>query len=121
MDSTDKDKVGYGKPPKASQFKKGQSGNPKGRPKGNPDFSTSLQKALRETVVINEKGRRKTISKLEAVLKQLANKVASGDLRALRQLAALLRALEKHPGKPTAPRPWPTPAEIEAVKQKLMG
>jgi hypothetical protein len=26
--------VGYGKPPKASQFSPGQSGNPKGRPKG---------------------------------------------------------------------------------------
>ena len=25
--------VGYGKPPKATRFKKGQSGNPKGRPR----------------------------------------------------------------------------------------
>ena len=25
--------VGYGRPPKSGQFKKGQSGNPKGRPR----------------------------------------------------------------------------------------
>jgi hypothetical protein len=25
--------VGYGKPPQSTQFKKGKSGNPKGRPK----------------------------------------------------------------------------------------
>jgi len=27
-------KIGYGKPPKSSQFKRGKSGNPKGRPRG---------------------------------------------------------------------------------------
>ncbi len=33
-ESPQSEEVGYGKPPAATRFKKGQSGNPKGRPKG---------------------------------------------------------------------------------------
>src|SRR5580698_10326440 len=75
--------VGYGKPPGATRFKKGVSGNPKGRPKGSRNVAAVFAKTLREKVVINEHGQRKTISKLEAAVKQFVNKAASGDLRAL--------------------------------------
>ena len=81
--------VGYGSPPESTRFKKGASGNPKGRPKGSVNVATAFAKALREKVVINERGQRKTVTKLEAALKQLVNKAASGDLRALRQLLEL--------------------------------
>ena len=86
--------VGYGSPPVSSRFKKGQSGNPKGRPKGSLNMANALMKALRERVVINEHGQRKTVTKLEAALKQLVNKAASGDLRALRELVDLARDAE---------------------------
>ena len=43
--------VGYGKPPRKSQFKPGQSGNPKGRPKGRKGFSTILVEELSEDLV----------------------------------------------------------------------
>ena len=82
--------VGYRKPPAHTRFKKGQSGNPKGRPKGSLNLSTVLVRTLREQVVINEGGQRKTVTKLEAAVKQLANKAASGDLGALRQLFMLV-------------------------------
>jgi hypothetical protein len=39
-------KVGYGKPPKGGQFKKGISGNPSGRPKKPLDFASQLKKEL---------------------------------------------------------------------------
>jgi uncharacterized protein DUF5681 len=86
--------TGYGKPPEATRFKKGASGNPKGRPKGSLNVATVFIKALREKVVINENGQRKTVTKLEAALKQMVNKAASGEIRALRELLALARDAE---------------------------
>ena len=86
--------VGYGRPPEGTRFKKGSSGNPKGRPKGSLNVAALLIKTLRERVVINENGRRKTVSKFEAAFKQLANKAASGDLRALRMLIDSARDAE---------------------------
>jgi hypothetical protein len=86
--------VGYGKPPKATRFKKGQSGNPKGRPQGSLNVAVVFVKTLRERVVINENGRRRTVTKLEAALKQLVNRAAGGELRALRQLVELARDAE---------------------------
>lgn len=81
--------VGYRSPPEATRFKKGVSGNPRGRPKGSLNVATVLTRTLREKIVINENGRRRTVTKLEAALNQLVNKAAAGDLRALRHLTAL--------------------------------
>jgi Family of unknown function (DUF5681) len=81
--------IGFGKPPEHSRFRKGRSGNPKGRPKGRRNLATVLERTLQEKVVINEHGVRRTVTKLEAAVKQLVNKAASGDLAALRQLTAL--------------------------------
>lgn len=92
--NNDNFEVGFGKPPAHTRFRKGQSGNPQGRPKGSLNLATVLEKTLNEKVVINENGRRKTITKREAAVKQLVNKAASGDLRALHQLASLVRAAE---------------------------
>ena len=88
-ESADAKKVGYRHPPRSGQFRKGRSGNPKGRPKGALNVATVLSKTLREKVIINEHGQRKTVTKLQAAIKQLVNKAASGDLRALRQLVEL--------------------------------
>lgn len=87
--------VGYGKPPKHAQFKKGQSGNLKGRPKGTLNLATVLERTLREPVVINENGRRKVITKLEAAITQLVNKAASGDAHAMRYLCHLVISAEE--------------------------
>jgi hypothetical protein len=81
--------IGFGKPPEHSRFRKGLSGNPKGRPKGRRNLATVLERSLQEKVVINENGVRRTVTKLEAAVKQLVNKAAAGDLAALRQLTAL--------------------------------
>jgi hypothetical protein len=87
-------KVGYCNPPERTRFKKGQSGNRHGRPKGALNMATVLERTLRERVVINENGKRKTITKLEAAFKQLSNKAASGELKALQLLSALVRSAE---------------------------
>jgi hypothetical protein len=86
--------VGYGRPPRRTQFKKGQSGNPKGRPKGARSMTTVLERTLDERVIIVENGRRRSISKLEAVFKQLTNKALTGNTAALQLLLAAIRFAE---------------------------
>ena len=93
--SDDAYEVGYGKPPKATRFKKGKSGNPKGRPRGSPNVLTAIDRAIHEKVAINENGKRREISKLDAAAKQLANKAAQGDQRAIGQLLAIAAALDE--------------------------
>ena len=88
-------KVGYCNPPEHTRFKKGQSGNPRGRPKGTLNIATVLERTLREKGIITENGKRKTITKLEAAIKQLTNKAASEELKALQLLAALVRSAEE--------------------------
>jgi len=80
----DSDEVGPGRPPKHSRFKKGESGNPKGRPKGSFNLRTIFERALREKVRIREKGRYKDAKKWEVAMRQLANRAAGGDLPAIR-------------------------------------
>jgi hypothetical protein len=103
MTINDSTKVGYGRPPKSTQFKKGQSGNPKGRPKGTLNLTTVLDKELREKVIINENGQRKTVTKMEAAIKQLVNKSAGGDLAALRHLMMLVISAEERSSETEAP------------------
>jgi len=86
--------VGYSKPPRETRFKKGQSGNPSGRPKGTRNVAAVLARELRTKIVINESGKRKSVTKLEAATKQLVNKAIQGDLAALRLLNALAQSLD---------------------------
>jgi hypothetical protein len=81
--------VGKGKPPEHTRFQKGQSGNPTGRRKGSKNVATLLEQVLNERVVVTENGKRKRITKLHAMLKQLVNQAASGDNRAIKQLIPL--------------------------------
>ena len=87
--------VGRGKPPRHSRFKKGQSGNPKGRPRGSENHYSILMKVLNERVVATVKGRRRTITKLQAVLMQTVNQAASGDYRHTQLLLSKLPQIEE--------------------------
>ena len=86
--------VGYGKPPKHSQFKPGQSGNPKGRPNGSKSLSTLLRRALSERIEVNKGGKRLKRTKLDVAIEQLVNKAASGELKAFMQLSQHLVRME---------------------------
>lgn len=113
------DDVGYCKPPKKHRFRKGRSGNPKGRPKGSPNFLTAIERELNEPVVITEGGRRKSISKMAASAKQLVNRAATGDLRALAQLLALKELLEGKPANQAAAMSGDDEKVLEDVARRI--
>ncbi len=98
----DSDAVGYGKPPRHTQFHKGQSGNAAGRPKGALNLATALERTLKEQVLVNEHGRRRTITKFQAALTQLVNKAASGDPRAIALLLNIVQVVESRFEAPDA-------------------
>lgn len=75
--------VGYGRPPKHSQFKPGQSGNPRGRPKQSRSLRTYLRKALDEIVEVNEQGRPRKMTKREVIARQTVNQAMKGNLKSL--------------------------------------
>ena len=94
-DQEDGGKTGYGKPPQRTRFSKGQSGNPNGRPKGAKNLASILQKVGRQLVTVNINGRTVRMTKLEAIVHQLSNRAAGGDLRAIRELLYWSRALQE--------------------------
>lgn len=87
-ETSDKYEVGYGKPPRATQFQKGASGNPTGRPKKTPDFLSLFTKESRVLIPINENGRRSHIMKQQAVIKKLYNLAMTGNIAAARLVLA---------------------------------
>jgi hypothetical protein len=76
--------VGYKKPPKHAQFQPGKSGNPKGRPKG-AKSPTGLE-VFDQTVTVIQKGKKKKITAIAALLTQVLNDAMKGDHKA-RKLA----------------------------------
>jgi hypothetical protein len=74
--------VGNCRPPIATRFQPGRSGNPKGRPKGSKNFSILLDEELAEMVVVNENGRRKRMPKRQAFAKKLVNGALGNNSRA---------------------------------------
>jgi hypothetical protein len=86
--------VGKGKPPKSTQFKAGQSGNPKGRPRGRKNFATEIEEILNAPVPITENGRKRNVTSRKAALLKLRKKALEGDGRALDRILELARAHE---------------------------
>ena len=74
--------TGYAKPPKSGQFKKGKSGNKKGRPKGSKNAKTLVNEVLNERVEITEAGKKKKISKIEALVRKAFSQAMKGDPKA---------------------------------------
>jgi Family of unknown function (DUF5681) len=85
-------RVGYGKPPRHSQYKPGQSGYLKGRPKGARNLKTIVRATLKAPVRVTRDGKSRKVSTLEAMLLRLREKGLSGDLRALDRLIVLAQA-----------------------------
>lgn len=86
--------VGYGKPPVHSRFKKGQSGNPKGKPKGRTQITSLFKKVMHENIRITENGVSKKIPKIEAALMRTMNDAIKGDTSAMRLLLSIAEKMD---------------------------
>jgi hypothetical protein len=110
--------VGYGKPPRDTRFKEGQSGNPRGRPPGLKNLKTLLSEALNEPVVVAENGGHRKITKRQAIITQLVNRSATADLRAIKILLDMLRDIESQT-EPASPETAAFTAADEKVIEQL--
>ena len=89
--------VGYARPPQDSRFRKGKSGNPKGRPKGAKGVRTIVNAALDETIRVAENGRPRDMRKRQAILLAMIAKAIKGDVRAASLVVRLMEAHDPVP------------------------
>jgi hypothetical protein len=81
--------VGYRRPPVHTRFRKGQSGNLRGRPARGRTMPEAFRRALHSTVVVTENGERKKVARIDVIARQVTNKAAAGDLTAIRVIAQI--------------------------------
>lgn len=86
------EEIGYGRPPKATRFQKGKSGNPRGRPR-NRHRDIPYDGLLGQIVTVREDGRERRVTAAEAFILQLTKKGLEGDSASARaSLAAIENA-----------------------------
>jgi hypothetical protein len=89
--------VGYGKPPQSTRFKKGVSGNPRGRPKTSQQkLGSVMTDVLNREIEYMEAGRPKRASIMEVIITQLVSRAAKGDVAAGRMILKLKQHVDTH-------------------------
>ncbi len=86
--------IGYGNPPKATRFAKGQSGNPHGRPKGSKNMLKLVAEILEQKISIIQDGKPFKISKRTAMFLQLINSAVKGNLKAISSVIAFIEKID---------------------------
>lgn len=89
----DDDAVGYGKPPKHTRFKPGQSGNPSGRRRKPQRLARDLLDEMQEIVTVEDGGGHRTLSRQRAILRSLSAKAIAGDPKATDMVLDLVQRL----------------------------
>ena len=117
--------VGYRRPPRHSQFKKGRSGNPRGRPKRSRNLRSEIEKVLTDRIPVRVGGKTRRVPALIAVQYVTLNRALKGIHGAA---AALLKTAKDYglleqdqvegAEKKKPPISYPTPSEFEAMSSE---
>jgi hypothetical protein len=108
--------VGYGKPPKANQFAKGKSGNPRGRRRKSAEpkkesLADIIYEESRRPIAVTVNGKKELLTVQEAVIRSVLAQAIKGNPQACRMG---LRMLEIG-GKSQSALPWPKPGDVAKV------
>jgi hypothetical protein len=87
------EKVGYGRPPRHSRFRPGQSGNPKGRPKGARSIQDGVSEVFRKARRVKVQGKTVRMPTFMVILASQAERAMRGDVAAFRALTPLMMRL----------------------------
>jgi Family of unknown function (DUF5681) len=99
--------VGYGRPPISTQFRREQSGNPKGRPKETTRRKSSMARAaLERKVDRSEDGSNRKASVRQVAFERIGEKALAGDIKSVNFLLA-----RENDEQPPVPDQLPVPSE----------
>jgi hypothetical protein len=82
--------VGYGRPPKATQFAAGNRANRTGRPRGSRSVAAVLQDIMQQKIAVTENGKTRRLATIEVILRRLANHAMRSDPAAVKLLISLV-------------------------------
>jgi hypothetical protein len=117
----DEHRVGYGRPPKRSRFRKGRSGNPSGKPGAKKNAAAFLRKALLQPVLVKQDGRLRRVPKLQVVATQLVNKSTQGDYQSIRRLLSYCSWIHSELVEPSSQLGGLSFEEEQAIRRALLG
>lgn len=87
-------RTGRGRPPLHTRFSPGKSGNPRGRPRGRKSMDKMLSELLDAKVTVGVGDRRRSMTRLEAILMQQVQSALKGDRKAVQFLLATRSVVE---------------------------
>ncbi len=114
--------VGYARPPSATRFKPGQSGNPKGRPKAQQRPKDILAKLLATRIFVQDAGRHRSMTLQEVVMRNIVHGAAGRDPKSIQMLLGLIQRypeLDQAAGAPVAPTASVSAADAAIVQAFL--
>lgn len=95
--------IGFGKPPRGTQFRKGLSGNPSGRPKGSRNLKTIVAKYFNQKMEISTGGKTRRLPVIDILMMRLRKHALEGDWKAMQQILALYQTYVEFQEVPTDP------------------
>lgn len=113
--------VGYAKPPRQSQFKPGQSGNPKGRVQRSESLNTIVRKRMLEPVQLKTAAGIERVSRAEALFMKAIDLGGKGQMRAIEKILALYCAAVPEPQQASGSSAPPDPVDLSAADQAILG